>query len=355
METLEYYQLKDELGKELRDQIQASISSERELQQKYIGLGIKIAIVGLGAAVLAIGIFGIKSAYDLNSAIKSIPARIDRRADSEVQKRFDSSTNPIPKYESLLRDSAGRSIAASINAQTRNPVRSIVLLDESTSSTIADCLNNCATASTKLLLISALSTTRVRTVNPAIDQGALAVLTNLSADHPINSRGLAQVIQYLSVRSPERFADDIRKVYEVHGDVAQVQSAIAKYLYKLKKDSGKELAEKLAKTGNDNTKLLLHIRDLRNGTVTQPNVALLKHAVESAFDPDDDTMDVDDVVDYMTDINDQGSNPEGAIGSFVDLIREIASSRNLSFAAGNFLAEQDSFLVLLEEVVMTLE
>jgi hypothetical protein len=344
MESLEYYQLKDTLGKELRDEIQSSISNERELQQKYIGLGIKIAIVGVSAAVVALGIFGIKSAYDLHATIASIPSRIDKRADRAVQDRFNSSENPITKYEDLLRDSAARAIAASISAQANTPGRANIVLDESTSASIVDCLTSGTTKpASKLSLISAMSTARIRTISPAIDQAVIAVLTSVSDAHLSDIRSLPRIMQYFSFRSPERFEDDIKKVYKAHDTQPDIQLQTAKYVYRLKKDFGQDLADSLAKGSNQTAKLLLHIRDLKNGTQDQLDAALITPAIDSALSQDNDRMSLDDLITYFQDVSDEGNNQTQVIGVFLDLLQSRVTTKALTFAAGNFLVDSDEF------------
>src|ERR1700743_2648509 len=182
METLEYYKLKDELSTLIKTEIANSVSNERDLQQKYVGLGLKVAAAGLAGAIIAVGLFGIKSALDIHSKIEEIPNQINARADKEITKRFNDD-NPVAKYETILLDASARAVASSITTQTEK--RTITSLDNRISDLIIRTLNEPnIQPSTKLSLVDALSTHRIRTVLPAIDQAVIALAEKLSAENP---------------------------------------------------------------------------------------------------------------------------------------------------------------------------
>jgi hypothetical protein len=182
MDTLEYYKLKDELSTLIKTEVASSINNERDLQQKYIGIGLKVAAGGIAAAVLAVGLFGVKSAYDVQSRISEIPTKINERADKEIIARFNKD-NPVVKYDAILLDTSARAIASSIAVQAEGRP---FTLDNRLSDLFLRALNdpNIPTG-TKLSIVDALSTSKIRFILPAIDQAIITLAEKLSADNPV--------------------------------------------------------------------------------------------------------------------------------------------------------------------------
>lgn len=338
METLEYYKLKDELSALIKDEISKSLGNERDLQQRYIGIGLKIAAGGIAAAFLTLGVFGIKSFYEVDSSIKKIPAIINKRTNDEVTARFNSD-NPVAQYEAVLRESAARSIASSIAMQAE---RGNFSLDARASDIIVRALNEPAIRlQTKLSLIAAMSTDKIRVVPPAVDQAIVGVVQQISNQSPVKEADLRSCLEYFSHRSPERFASEVEKIYDAHNSDADIRLAVGRYAMTLQKDPS-NLTRKLEKTEDRNLLYLMHIRDLRNGKSKQINRelfdALLVRAI--SLHPDDD-FSLSDVIKHLDAVDDDASIE--VVGQLIEAIQQFALAKNLSLAVANDSSDDMSF------------
>jgi hypothetical protein len=327
METLEYYKLKDELGALIKDEIGKSLDNERDLQQRYIGIGLKIAAGGVAAAILALSVFGIKSFYEVDSAIKKIPAFITKRVDVEVTTRFND-TNPVAQYETMLLDSAARSIATSITTQSRN---SFFALENRISDVIIRALSDQnIRLATKLSLIDAISTDRIRNVSPSLDQAVIAVVHQVSNDNPVNELSLIRCLNYFSHRSPDRFAGDVEKVYDSHVGISSVRLAVGRYAFALRRD-GEDLVRKLGNSTDPNLKYLMHVRDLKIGTTKQLDHELFESTLARAFNTSGDGIVLSDVIDHIGSFKGL-ENSTDIVGQSLESIRGYAVSKNFSLA-----------------------
>jgi hypothetical protein len=339
METLEYYKLKDELSARIKDEISKSIGNERDLQQRYIGVGLKVAATGIAAAVLTLGVFGIKSFYEIDSAIKKIPEIINKRANDEVTARFNKN-NPVAQYESTLLESAARSIASSIGAQVDR-----VALDARVTDVIVRALNDqTIRLPIKLSLVSALSTQKVRSVSPAIDQGAIAITQQIAAQNPVNESDLRRSLQYFSYRIPERFVGEVEKIYDAHNGIPEIRLAVGRYAMALQRDTG-NLIKKLEKSDDTLLRYQLHIRDLKNGKVKQINRELFEAVFtpalnRSELNRSEDEIGLSDIIGHLNSIDDD--NPE-IVGQIIEAIQQYAFSRSLSLAVHDDSSDGMSF------------
>jgi hypothetical protein len=330
-ESLEYYKLKDELAQLLKDEIGKRLDNERDLQQRYIGLGLKVATAGIAAAVLTLGVFGIKSVYEVNSAVNKIPEFITKRVDTEVTKRFDS-VNPVAQYESMLLDSAARSIASSLETQAEQGY--LITLDERRSDVIVRGLSDkTIRPATKMSLIGALSTAKIRNVSPAIDQAVIALTEQIGNDSSGNEQNLLRCLAFFSFRSPERFAGEIEKLYDKHGGKSGMRLAIGRYTVKLPKDYGDALAKKLEKADDPNIKYMLHIRDLTIGRAKQVNTELLAATLIGAFNNSEpsDGITLSELID---DISSLDGSPE-IVAQLIESIRAYADANKLTLAVSD--------------------
>lgn len=334
METLEYYKLKDELSTLIKTEIAGSVSNERDLQQKYIGIGLKVAAVGLAAAVLAIGLFGIKSAVDINSTIRKIPELINQRADKEIAKRF-SNDNPVVKYEAMILDSSARAIASSITTQLQQ--RSILSLENRISDLIVRTLNdpNIQTV-TKLSVIDALSTSKIRNITPTVDQAIIAVAQKISTENPASEKSLLRCLSYFSARNADQFAAEVEKIFDAHGTLPKLGLATAKYTMNMSDGYGSDLMRKLTQVNDINITYLLHVRSLKNGKTTQLDRELFKKVLATALnESSDDKIALTNIIDHADSINDAREDYSEIVSQFLDTIREYALAKNLAFAIEN--------------------
>ena len=334
MDTLEYYKLKDELSGLVKEEIATSINNERDLQHRYIGTGLKIAAAGLGAAVLALGIFGIKSMLDINAAIQNIPNLINDRADKEIVSRF-SKDNPVLKYEAMLLDSSARAISASITTQLDQ--KQNIVLENRISDLIVRALNDKDISSaTKLSLIDAIATPKIRAISPTVDQAVIATAQQFAKESPVNERSLLRCLQYFSTRNSTQFAVEVEKIYDAHGTLPKVGLTTARYAMKLNEGYGSDLIRKLGTAGNSSIKFLLHIRSLKNAKITQLDRDLFRTVLAAGFaESDDDKVNLGEVIDQINSMTSPFEEYSPLVSQFLDAIREYALDKKLAFAIDN--------------------
>jgi len=343
MESLEYYKLKDELSDLIRGEITKSLSNERDLQQRYISVGLKVAATGLAAAVLALGVFGIKSFYEVDTAIKKIPDIINKRVNDEVVDRFNNN-NPVAQYELTLLESAARSVATTMSVQNRG---GNFLLDARVSDLITRALNEkTIKQSTKLSLIGALSTQKLRNVSPSIDQAVLAVVQQIGSQTTVDESDLRRCIEYFSYRGPERFVGEVEKIYDAHNGSPEIRLAIGRYASALQRDTG-NLVKKLEKSEDLNLKYLLHFRELKNGKAKQVNREIFHAMLAQAINPRGDGITLSDMIDHIDEI-DEETGIEIA-GQMVDAISEYARFKNLFLAVQDESSDDPSFRLYTED------
>ena len=307
METLEFYKLKDELNELVRSEVARSVASERDLQQRYVGLGLKIAAGGLGAAILTLGIFGVKSLNDVNTAIAKIPDVIAARTDAEITKRFDEN-NPVVKYETMLLESSARAIVASITAQLE---RSVVLsIDERTADVASRSLQHKdVRPSTKLALIRALTTTKIRNMSSAIDQAVTIFALQQANESKFDERALITCLRYFAQRNAERFVPDVEKIYDLRGNVPGIGIATSRFALELSRGYGSDLFKKLEKSDDLGTKYIIHVANLKTAKSNQVDTALFKSMLSSAVNEDSsDDVNLTEMIKHIAALTEALSN-----------------------------------------------
>jgi hypothetical protein len=328
-ESLEYYKLKDELGQLLKDEISRSRENERDLQEKYIGMGLKIAAAGVAAAVITFGIFGIKSFYDVQSAIKGIPKTINTVVTDEVRARFKDK-DPVGEYEIIVLESTARSIAASLTAQADQA--RYLSLDQRMSDVVVRALNDKnILPATKLSLIDAISSRKIRSISPLIDQAVIELAERAENEKLVDQRTLLGCLNYFTTRAPERFVGEVAKIYDAGGTMSGVRLAVGRYLFALTKDTD-NLAGKLEKSDDINVKYFVHISNLKVGGAKQLDPDLFKAALANALNTDsDDGVSLSDLIDHISTM-DEIDDRSDIVTAMLDSIREYANSNKLTLA-----------------------
>ena len=329
METLEFYRLKDELSELVKSEVARSVASERDLQQRYVGLGLKIAAGGLGAAVLALGIFGVKSLNDINTAIAKIPEFITTRTDAEIAKRFDEN-NPIVKYETMLLESSARAIVASLSAQLERT--GALSIDERTADITARSLQHKdVRSSTKLSLIRTFSTTKIRNVSPAIDQAIATFAQQLANESKFDERALISCMRYFGQRNAERFISDVEKLYDLRGNVPGIGIATSRYALELSKGYGNDLFKKLEKSDDLGMKYIVHIANLKASKTSQLDTALFKSMLSSAVKEDtSEDVNLTEVIKHIVSVAEASNNTSELPRQIVNSLREHMAQAGLS-------------------------
>lgn len=329
METLEFYKLKDELSELVRAEVSRSLSSERDLQQRYVGIGLKIAAAGLGAAILTLSIFGIKSLNDINDAIAKIPEVISARTDTEIAKRFDEN-NPVVKYETMLLESSARAIVASISAQLDRT--GVLSIDERTADIASrSLLHKDVRPGTKLALIRVFSTTKIRNISSAIDQSIATFALQTANDSTFDERTLISCLRYFSQRNSERFVPDVEKLYDLRGNVPGVGLAASRFALELSKGYGNDLFKKLERSDDQNMKYILHIANLKVSKTSQLDVGLFKSVLAAALNNDSgDEVNLTEIIKHIGIIADSASGASELPRQIMSMMREYMTSEKLS-------------------------
>jgi len=210
----------------------------------------------------------------------------------------------------------------------------LITLDERRSDVIVRGLSDkTIRLATKLSLISALSTVKIRNASPAIDQAVIALTEQIGNESSVNEQTLLRCLAYFSFRSPERFAGEIEKIYDRHSGKSGIRLAIGRYTVKLPKDYGDALAKKLEKTDDPNTKYMLHIRDLTIGRAKQVNAELLAATLIRAFNNSEPTDGIT-LSELIDDISSLDGSPE-IVAQLIESIREYADANKLTLAVGD--------------------
>jgi hypothetical protein len=331
-DSLEYYKLKDELGQLLKDEISKSRENERDLQDRYIGVGLKVAAAGIAASVVTLGVFGIKSFYDVQSAIKGIPKTIDTVVTNEVRARFKDK-DPVGEYQTIALESAARAVASSIGAQAQQ-MRTLSI-DERVSDVIVRALaDKTIRPATKLSLIDATSTRKIRSISPAIDQAVIALTEQATTEKPVDQKILLRSLNYFSFRTPERFVAEVQKIYDTAGEMSDIRLAIGRYMMALTKDTD-DLAKKLEKSDDPNVKYFLHMSNLKVHKTKQVDRELFKMALAGAIDTDSgDQLSLSDLIDHISMI-DAADDSTDIVSQLLDSVREYANSKKLWLAVND--------------------
>ncbi|HXI08443.1 MAG: hypothetical protein ACRC1G_18040 [Bradyrhizobium sp.] len=323
-QSLEYYKLKEDLGRFLKDEITRAVQNERDLQQKYIGIGLKVAGVGIAVAVLVVGLFGIKSIYDVDSAIKKIPDTINRRVDDEVMKRFNAD-NPVAKYELTLLENAARAVSASLTTQSTGWG---VDLDGRSSNVIIQALDDKNIRTTlKLTLVEALSNPKVGDIPSTVDQAIVAFATRIATTEPGNTNGILQCMNYFSARTPGRFAADVEKLFDKTGANIKIRLAVARFALKLPRNTGDNLIKKLTAADDIDIRYLMYVRSLATGKNKQVNQELISSTMERLLPAsiDDEHLGFAEMIDHLNLVYESSD----VAPKLADAIRNHAISKGL--------------------------
>jgi hypothetical protein len=105
MDEPSFYKAKEELVGFCKSYIDERFDTEKSLIKDYLGFAGKVAVAGIGIAVLTVGFFGVKTYDDVNKSIQA-----------EIKARFDKE-NPVAKYEVLLKEAAIDGVVAALIAR----------------------------------------------------------------------------------------------------------------------------------------------------------------------------------------------------------------------------------------------
>ena len=105
MDDAAFYKAKEEITDFCQTYIDKKFETEKSLIKEYMGFAAKIAIAGIGIAILTVGFFGLKTYDDVNKSIQA-----------EIKSRFDNE-NPVAKYEGLVKEAAIDGVIASLTAR----------------------------------------------------------------------------------------------------------------------------------------------------------------------------------------------------------------------------------------------
>jgi hypothetical protein len=339
MTTVEYYKLKEELSELIKNQVSTDLRAERDLQQRYIGLGLKIAGAGAAVAILSVGLLGIKSTYDISSAISDTTKNIEKKIETEITSQFNE-RNPVRSYQSMLIGASARAIIASIDIQAAQNNRLAIQLDER----IVEAVNAVLKSSevkgdVKREVISVLVRTNIRdqgirsTTTPLV----LSLLKDISRSDHIEDVPLAiACIRYLALRTAPPITADIGRIYDQHKNERQIGLAVAQYAFELSRDNGERLITSLEASNDDAVKYLMHMRRLRFEKNTTVDGDLLKRLLPSTFEvnPAIASLRPTDVLRHIGSVFEDNENHATAV-QLMDILRESAVSRNFEFAVSS--------------------
>ncbi len=251
---ISYYKLKDEIYDEVTSYIDKRFDTEKSLILSYIGWGSRIAIAGLGVAIVTAGFFGWKS-YD----------NIDSTITAEIIKRFDKD-NPVKKYDTLLKQSAVGGVIASLSARIADPAKPRAFSDYDDSVTflsnaLLDEDVNLQTKTSILEFAKALPSVSSREVLARSARKLIKVDNTDTREQTVLA--LAQLIDLYSSVDAAKFATDILSIYDKYPSELNILRTVADSLIKSDNSQANRFVEKLAGMDDPVVKYAIFVENMK--------------------------------------------------------------------------------------------
>lgn len=262
MDDVNYYKIKEALERDLERKIHDRFDTEKTLLKEYISFGLKVAAVGVAAAVLAVGYLGYNTYRDVQNTTRE-----------EVNRRLNTA-NPVKQYSDLLRNTAIEAFLYEIIAKTRSEIGNQRLGSDSSLNFLKQSLENPELSlAQKANIISAISGATDSDVKLEFARSALLSVQSL---HSQPAKQLNDEIRTfveaafnlfgaVATRS-DAFAVEVQKIALLYNDDSRVSRAAARFANHAPGNIGATLLRTVEKNRDDRVQLSL-IRFKANGRI----------------------------------------------------------------------------------------
>jgi hypothetical protein len=270
MDDAGYYKTKEELVEFCSAYVDKKFETEKGLIRDYIGLGIKVAIVGVGAAVLTAGFFGWKSYDDVNkSALAEIKSRLDK-------------DNPVVKYESTIKEIAVDGIIASLTARID---RNDDFLGDDAINFLTDALQDDGISPERKSHILQFAT--IAPFGETKAQFAHAARKLIQADFKDNRESgvtlMRQLIKLYISDNANSYVTDALNIMENYKDDDVIAQSVSAMLDQLNPSAASRLLAKLGSRTDDTTKFHILFFNLRTNPQSTLDEQWLLSLIQTAF------------------------------------------------------------------------
>jgi hypothetical protein len=260
MDELGYYKAKEELTEVCKNYIDKKFETEKSLIAQYLGFAGKVALAGIGIAVLTVGFFGLKTYDDVNKSIQA-----------EIKSRF-SSDNPVAKYDALLKDAAVDGLIASLAVRVEQSER-ISNAEEALVFLTRALQDESVTVERKSQILD-LAVRLPSSVRPVLARTARKLIQLDFKDNRESAvRLMNSLLKLYALSDANAFVADSLDIFEKYKDEATIREGVAEMLGAIEPGNGNSIVAKLAPI--QGTAVPFHVKmfDLR----TNPD-AKLDHA-----------------------------------------------------------------------------
>jgi hypothetical protein len=260
MDELAYYKAKEELTEACKNYIDKKFETEKSLIAQYLGFAGKVALAGIGIAVLTVGFFGLKTYDDVNKSIQA-----------EIKSRF-SSDNPVAKYDALLKDAAIDGLIASLAMRVEQSER-ISNAEEALVFLTRALQDESVTVERKSQILD-LAVRLPSSSRPILARTARKLIQLDFKDNRESAiRLMNNLLKLYALSDANAFVTDALDIFEKYKDEATIRESVAEMLGTIEAGNGNRIVAKLAPI--QGTVVPFHVKmfDLR----TNPD-AKLDHA-----------------------------------------------------------------------------
>ena len=233
MDEIAYYKAKEELTEACKNYIDKKFETEKSLITQYLGFAGKIALAGIGIAVLTVGFFGLKTYDDVNKSIQA-----------EIKSRF-SSDNPVAKYDALLKDAAIDGIIASLAVRVEqserisNAEEALVFLTRALQDESVTVERKSQILELAVRLPSSSRSILARTARKLIQ-------LDFKDNRESGIRLMNSLLKLYAVSDPNAFVTDALDIFEKYKDEATIRESVAEMLGTIEAGNGNRIVAKLA-------------------------------------------------------------------------------------------------------------
>jgi hypothetical protein len=282
MDEVAYYKAKEELTETCKNYIDKKFETEKNLITQYLGFAGKVALAGIGIAVLTVGFFGLKTYDDVNKSIQA-----------EIKSRF-SSDNPVAKYDTLLRDAAIDGIIASLTARVEQSDR--ISNAEEALLFLTRALQDESVSIERKSQILELAVRLHSWNRPILARAAAGKLIQLDLKQSRESgvRLMSNLVKLYASYDAASYLSETLEIFERYKDEPAVTESVAEMLGSLDAEKGSRLVAKLAPMQGTAVRFHVKMFDLK----TNPDAkldsdwleSLIKKIVDDGFRSRGDTI-----------------------------------------------------------------
>jgi hypothetical protein len=264
MDEVAYYKAKEELTESCKNYIDKKFETEKNLITQYLGFAGKVALAGIGIAVLTVGFFGLKTYDDVNKSIQA-----------EIKSRF-SSDNPVAKYDTLLRDAAIDGIIASLTARVEQSER--ISNAEEALAFLTRALQDESVSIERKSQILELAVRLHYSTRPILARAARKLIQfDLKESRENGVRLMSNLVKLYASYDAASYLPDTLEIFERYKDEPAVTESIAEMLGSLDAEKGSRIVAKLAPIQGTAVRFHVKMFDLK----TNPDAKLDSDWLES--------------------------------------------------------------------------